>query len=242
MPCSFATMPFSMRSSKNAMSSGRSFSRALKTYFSSASARSASSDQIGEGDLRLDHPELGEVAAGVRVLGAEGRAEGVDLGQRQAVGLDVELAGDGQEGLAAEEVLREIDFAVRFWQVRQVERRDAEQRARAFGVGGGDDRRVDPEEAALVEEAVDRLRQGVAHARRGADHVGARPQVRHLAQELERVRLGLDRVGVRVLDPADHLDRASPASRTAGPWPARARWSRSPRPRSRRSAAGPRSS
>jgi hypothetical protein len=32
----------------------------------------------------------------LRVLGAEGRAEGVDLGQREAVGLDVQLARDGQ--------------------------------------------------------------------------------------------------------------------------------------------------
>jgi len=32
---------------------------------------------------------------------------------------------------------------------------------------------------------MDRLRDRVAHARRGADHVGARPQVRDLAQELE---------------------------------------------------------
>jgi len=31
--------------------------------------------EVGERDLRLDHPELGEVAAGVRVLGAEGRPE-----------------------------------------------------------------------------------------------------------------------------------------------------------------------
>ena len=50
--------------------------------------------EVGEGDLRLDHPELGEVAAGVRVLGTEGRPEGVDLGQRQTVGLDIELARD----------------------------------------------------------------------------------------------------------------------------------------------------
>ena len=28
---------------------------------------------VGEGDLRLDHPELGEVAAGVGILGTEGR-------------------------------------------------------------------------------------------------------------------------------------------------------------------------
>ena len=41
-----------------------------------------------------------------------------------------------------------------------------------------------------------------------ADHVGARPQMRDLAQELQRVRLRLDRIGVRVVDPADHLDRA----------------------------------
>jgi hypothetical protein len=70
--------PFSTRSAKKAMSSARSSSTRGTGTSGSASARSASS-QVGEGDLRLDHPELGEVAAGVRVLGAEGRAEGVDL-------------------------------------------------------------------------------------------------------------------------------------------------------------------
>ena len=104
--------------------------------------------EVGEGDLRLDHPELGEVAAGVGVLGAEGRPEGVDLAEREAVGLDVELARHGQERLAAEEILREVDLALRrARQVGEIERRDAEQRARALGVGRGDDRRVDPEEA-----------------------------------------------------------------------------------------------
>jgi hypothetical protein len=48
------------------------------------------------------------VAAGVRILGAEGRTEGVDLGQRQAVGLDIELTRDRQERLAAKEILRAI--------------------------------------------------------------------------------------------------------------------------------------
>ncbi len=38
MPSSFATMPFSIRSSKKAMSSWRSFKSALSVYFSSRSA------------------------------------------------------------------------------------------------------------------------------------------------------------------------------------------------------------
>ena len=52
------------------------------------------------------------------------------------------------------------------------------------------------------------LRDRVADAADRADDVGARPQVRHLAQELERVRLGLDRIRVRIIDPADDADRA----------------------------------
>ena len=61
--------------------------------------------QVGEGDLGLDHPELGQVAGGVGVLGPEGRPERVHPAHGQAVGLDVELAGDGEVGLPAEEVL-----------------------------------------------------------------------------------------------------------------------------------------
>ncbi len=69
--------------------------------------------QVGEGDLRLDHPELREVPARVGVLGPEGRPEGVDLRHGQAVGLHVELPGDRQEGRLAEEVLPEVDRPVR---------------------------------------------------------------------------------------------------------------------------------
>ena len=43
MPCSLAITPFSMRSSKNAMSSARSASTVRKTCLSSASASVASS-------------------------------------------------------------------------------------------------------------------------------------------------------------------------------------------------------
>jgi hypothetical protein len=68
--------------------------------------------QIREGHLRLDHPELGQVAAGVAVLGAEGRPEGVHLAHRQAVGLHLQLAADREEGLAGEEIPLEVHAAI----------------------------------------------------------------------------------------------------------------------------------
>ena len=92
--------------------------------------------------------------------------------------------------------------------IRKIERGHAEQLARALGVGGSDDGRVDPDEAMLVEKAVDRLGDAVAHARGRADDVGARPQVRHFAQVFHGVRLGLDRIGVGIFHPAQHLDLA----------------------------------
>ena len=41
--------------------------------------------EVGEGDFRLDHPELGQVARGVAVLGAEGWAKSVDRGEGAGV-------------------------------------------------------------------------------------------------------------------------------------------------------------
>ena len=46
------------------------------------------------------------------------------------------------------------------------------------------------------------------HPRRRSDHIGPRAQMRHFAQELQRVRLRLDRIRIRVVDPADHPDGA----------------------------------
>ena len=136
MPSSFATSPFSTRSSKKARSSCRSFSSVSKVNFNSRFRQRRIVGEIGEGDLRLDHPELGEVAAGVGVLRAEGRPERVDLGQREAVGLDVELPRHRQERLAAEEILREVHLALRrARQVGEIERRHPEQLPRPLGVG-----------------------------------------------------------------------------------------------------------
>ena len=63
----------------------------------SASSSRPSRSRIG--DLGLDHPELGEVAAGLGFFRAEGGAEAVDLAEGEGGGLDVELAGLGEVGL-----------------------------------------------------------------------------------------------------------------------------------------------
>src|SRR6478609_9386497 len=118
MPSSFATSPFSTRSSKKARSSCRSLSSASKVYFRSRSASVASSERSANAISGSIIPELGEMAAGVGVLGAEGRPERVDFGEREAVGFDIELAGHGEKRLAAEEILGEVDLALR--RARQV--------------------------------------------------------------------------------------------------------------------------
>ena len=61
--------------------------------------------EVEIGDLGLDHPELGEVAAGLGFFGAEGGAEAVDFAESQGGGFDVELAGLREVGLVVAEVV-----------------------------------------------------------------------------------------------------------------------------------------
>ena len=148
---------------------------------------------------------------GVGILRAEGRAEGVDLGKRHAIGFDVELTGNGKECFAPKKIFRVIHFAfvraiVDARQIHHVECRYTEQFARTLGIAGGDDRRIHPQETAFMKEAMNRLRHRVPHARGGTHHIGARPQVRHLAQVLHGVHFRRDRVGIRIVHPANHLD------------------------------------
>ena len=63
--------------------------------------------KVGEGNLGLHHPELGGVARGVGVLRAEGGAEGVHIAEGHGEVLGVQLAGHGEVGRLAEEVLAE---------------------------------------------------------------------------------------------------------------------------------------
>ena len=73
-----------------------------------------------------------------------------------------------------------------------------EHLARALAVAGGDERRVEIEEAALVEEGVDGHGHVVAQTHDRSEGVGAQTQVSNLAQELHAVPLLLQRIGVGV--------------------------------------------
>ncbi len=147
------------------------------------------------------------MSAGVRIFGAKRRPERVDLRQREAVALDVQLAGYRQVGLLAEEVLFEVDArSPRARRIQRIERADAKQLTGAFAIARGDDRRVDPHEAVAVKVAVHRLRDRVAHARDGAERIRPRAQMRDGAQVLEGVALLRDRIRLRIVDRADQRD------------------------------------
>ena len=92
------------------------------------------------------------------------------------------------------------------WQVFEVERAHTEHLPGRFRVGRDEDRRVDPEELLLAEEAMDRLGHRVADARNGAEGVRPGAQMGDFPKEFHRVRLRRDRVGLGVGDEAEHLD------------------------------------
>ena len=143
------------------------------------------------------------MARGVGVFGAEGGAEGVNVAECHGEVLGVELAGDGQAGLLAEEVLGIVDLAVLgLGDVFKIERRDLEHLARALAVGAGDDGGVDVGEAAALEELMHREGRSGAHAEGRVEEVRARAEMLDGAQELDAVALllqGIVRRG-RTLD------------------------------------------
>jgi hypothetical protein len=144
--------------------------------------------EIGESHLGLHHPELGEVTPRLRLLGAEGRPEAVDLPQGHAGGLEIELARLGEIGLAVE-VVR------------------LEECGGSLAGRRREDRAVDADEAVVVEEVADRLDDLVAHAQRGHLPLGAQPEVAVVEEEFGPVLLRLDGV---LRGGVEHLQASQP--------------------------------
>src|SRR4029079_6206182 len=105
-----------------------------------------------------DHPELGEVPARLRLLGAERRSERIDLSERGRGGLTLQLPG-----------LREI-------RVPFVEVLRGKQPA-SLTDGRGENRCVDSQKSALVEKIADRLFERVANDEDCALSWTAQPEV-----------------------------------------------------------------
>mmetsp|Transcript_60942 Transcript_60942/g.196362 ORF Transcript_60942/g.196362 Transcript_60942/m.196362 type:complete len:427 (-) Transcript_60942:147-1427(-) len=150
--------------------------------------------EIGKGQLRLNHPELGQVPGGVRVLRPETGAKGVDIREGAAVGLHSKLAADGHVGGLGEEILCVVDLARGvLWKAVLLgiceQGGDLEHLARTLTVCGRDQRRVHVDKAAGPEELVRCLAQRRPHTRHATDEVRAGPQVRDGAQELVAVGL-----------------------------------------------------
>ncbi len=142
--------------------------------------------ELREGDLRLDHPELGEMAARLRLLGPERRAEAVDAAEGHGVGLVVELAA-----------LREVRRGV-------VEVLDREERRRALAGRRREYRRVGQDEATIVEERPHGGDDLGAHPEDGALALAANPEVPAIHEEIDAVLLRRDGV---VRRRADDLER-----------------------------------
>jgi hypothetical protein len=163
--------------------------------------------EIRERDLGLDHPEFGKVAAGIRILRPESRAERIDLGQCEAVTLDVELPGYRQKSFPSEKVCREIRLVlVVARNVRKIQRAHTEQLPGAFAIAGGDDGCVYPGKAVVVHVTVNGLSETMAQTRDGTDGIGARAQMGYFAQMLKGMAFGRDRVGLRIVHPTHNFN------------------------------------
>ena len=137
--------------------------------------------EVCEGNLGLDHPELGSVSSGVGVLGSEGWSECVDVGVAGREGLDIELTRDGEEGIASEEGL-------------PLQVGDTEELSGTFAVACSDDWGVNPEETVTLEEVVYGHRERISNSKHGAKGARPRAEVGFFPEELEAVSLRLERI------------------------------------------------
>ena len=127
------------------------------------------------------------MAAGLGFFRAEGGAEAVDLAQRQRRGLDVKLAGLGEERGVAEVV-------------------DREEGRGAFAGRRREDGRIGADEAVGVEVLGGGAHDFGADAEDGGLARGADPEVAMLHEEVDAVLLEGDGVGVGLGNALDDFE------------------------------------
>ena len=154
---------------------------------------------VVERNLRLNHPELRQVARSVGILSAERRSERIDCAESRCSKLALKLSGNGKAGRLSEEILRIVHLALFVLRdVVEVKRCHLKHRAGTLAVARCDERRIEIEETTVVEEFVDCISQRVAYAEHRAESVCARTQMSLLAQEFESVSFFLQRISLRI--------------------------------------------
>ena len=163
--------------------------------------------KIAKCHLRLDHPELRGVAGSVGVFGAERGPESINIRKCRGEDLGFKLAGDGEKRFLGEEILGGVDGAILgLGRLSQIERGDAEHVARAFGIAGGDDGRVDVAEGFFLEKLVDGVSESAAYAEDGTEKIGAGAEVGDFAEKFEGVAFFLEWVsGIRFTEDFEFL-------------------------------------
>ena len=146
--------------------------------------------KVDEGHFRFNHPELGQMARCVGVLGTEGGAEGVDGSECRCTEFAFELSRDGERGHLPEEVVvvDDVSFLV-FLQTVEVLSGDLEHLPCSLGIAGSDEGSVEIEESVVVEILVDGDGHVVADAHDGTKGIGTQAQVCALAHDLEGLSL-----------------------------------------------------
>src|SRR3984893_2967373 len=110
------------------------------------------------GDFRFDHPEFGEMAAGLRFFRAESWTERVELAERHGGGFDVELAG-----------LREVSLLF--------EVVHGKERGGPFAGGGREYGRIGEGESVGVEEITGGANDFGAHTKDGSLPLRTQPKM-----------------------------------------------------------------
>jgi len=123
---------------------------------------------------------------GVRIFRAERWAEGVNTAERHGVYLAFELPAYRERRLFSEKIFCKVNRPrFIFRHVCQIKRGNPEHFARAFAVAGGDDGRMHVGKSAFLKKTVAGKSKRTSHPRHCAERIGARPQMRDLAQKFE---------------------------------------------------------
>jgi hypothetical protein len=144
--------------------------------------------EVGISHLGLHHPELREVAAGLRFFGAEGGSEAVDFAERHGRRFTVELAGLCEVSLVVVEVV------------------DLEKRGGSLARRGRENGRVDQSESVIVKVIADRFDHFMAHPDNCMLPLRPQPKMPVIHEEVDAMVLGRDRIGISLGDLLEDVD------------------------------------